>query len=266
MSPKNHAYESHLYVILYPNQALVASQYTPKQFARHYVSGSTRHYDGKVVFAEVDTAYRNSYFDIDKGMEGLVPHEDGRPKATRFISSYRVLEHIDLDAIQTLYLTTPEGACMGLEPAEMEYEPSQREQRIFAEIAPLRMLVLSNLNFVDFGKSITAPENPKGAPVLFYTQLDLDIPEFMEGIRNDPLMRSPITNVHPSKLRDAVEEMRNSPAKHTKGLSLDTDFNKSSYKDVRHGFMFASQEKSRFFPMPSLSEMERNHYKFWRSM
>lgn len=263
---KRQKYEKHLYMILYPNQALVASQYTPEQFARHYTSGSTRHYDGKVIFCEVDKNYRHNYFAIDKGMEALIPHEDGRPKATHFVSSYRVLEHVALEALGKLYLTTPEGACMGLESSPLDYEPAPKTLRLFAEITPLRMLVLSDYNFIDFGKSITSGHNPKGAPVLFYTQLELDVPAFMEGIRDNPLMRSPLPAVHPSKLRNAVEEMRNIPGKHTKGLALDTEFNKISYKTILHGFVFAAGEATKYYSIPSLADMERHHYKFWKSM
>ena len=47
-------YQNRLYMILHPTSALIGSQYTPEQLARHYTVGPTRHYRGKVLFAEVD--------------------------------------------------------------------------------------------------------------------------------------------------------------------------------------------------------------------
>ena len=70
-----------------------------------------------MIFSEVDVGFRHPYFNIETALASLVPHEDGRPKATRFISCYRVLEHTDYDALMDLYLTNPDGTCMRLEEA-----------------------------------------------------------------------------------------------------------------------------------------------------
>lgn len=259
-------YSKHLYEIFFPNSALIASQYNPEQFARHYVSGSTRHYAGKVIFAEIDTEFRNPYFDIDKGYEGLVPHEDGRPKATKFISSYRVLEHMDLDALKKLYLVSAEGSILGLDSAPYDKVHRPDFLRTMVEIDPMRMIVLTSLDFSQFADYITKPDNPKGAPKVLYTQIDLNIEEFLKDFENNPLMPSPIPSVHPAKLRDAIYELRMYKDKKTKGLSLDSNLNKKSYKYLRHGFMFASQEKTKFFPIPEEREIEKTNFKFWRTM
>jgi len=84
-------YKNRLYMVLYPNQSLIASQYDPEMFARHYTSG------------------------IENILKDLKPHSDGRPKATKFIASYRVLEHVELSALGKLYLSTEEGHCIGIE-------------------------------------------------------------------------------------------------------------------------------------------------------
>ena len=132
-------------MVLYPNATLIASQLEPEMFARHYTSGSSRHYSGKVVFAEVDASYRNDFFDIENILKELKPHDDGSPKATKFIASYRVLEHVDLSAIGKLYLTTQEGHCLGLERGE-HGSTGEEAIRIYAEIEPMHMLVMSRFN------------------------------------------------------------------------------------------------------------------------
>ncbi len=259
-------YKNHLYLVLHPDSALIASQLSPEKFAKHYVSGSSRHYEGKVIFASIDINFRNPYFDIERGLRGLIPHEDGRPKATKFISTYRVLEHIDFDAIRKLYLTTPDAVTLELSPAEHRAQHKKGVFRIFAEIAPLRMLVLTAYDFVEFGRFITDPNNPKGAPKIFYTQVDFDIDEFLREFKTNPFVSIPIVSLHPSKLRDAIYEMKDNPDKKTKGLSLYSSLNTMSYRNLKHGFMFASQEETKFFPLPKPEEIEKINYKFWRSM
>ncbi|MCG8526726.1 MAG: hypothetical protein MI748_10130 [Opitutales bacterium] len=260
-------YPKRIYAILYPNAALVASQLTPEQFSKHYISGSNRHYDGKMIFAEIDPNFRHPYFKIDETLKEVVPHEDGRPKSTKFISTYRVLEHLDLDAIQSLTLTTAESYCLTLQPEEMKDEPVDPDRlRVYAEIAPLRMLALATHSFKEFGQYITDPSNAKGAPTLFYTQLSLAVDEFLEEFDENPMTVSPIPGLHPSKLRDAIEELRTVKTKNIKGVSLHSSLRKVSYRMIENGFMFARGDKTRFFPIPDLHEIEDKHYKFWRHM
>ena len=57
----NTHYEPHLYLILYPNSALVLSQLSPQDFGARYNYGSASFHAGKLVFAEVDINYRNDY-------------------------------------------------------------------------------------------------------------------------------------------------------------------------------------------------------------
>ena len=47
-------YSKHLYMTVFPNNALISSQLPPEAFSRHYVLGSAKHYKGKVVFVEID--------------------------------------------------------------------------------------------------------------------------------------------------------------------------------------------------------------------
>ena len=260
------AYDTYLYMILHPNNALVASQLDASRFARHYTSGSSRHYRGKVIFAEIDPAFRNPFFPIDEMFETVHPHEDGRPKATKFIASYRVLEHMDLDCIRSLYLTSQEGECIPLQPGTYIANEDNSRLRLFAEITPLRMLVLSEHGFEAFGKYVTDPKNAKSAPKQFYTQIDLDISEFVAEFEANPFRPSPVPHVHPSTLRDAFIEITTFPDKHFKGISLDSRLDQISYKLIVSGFMFSSQDATLFFPMLPRDEIEETHFKFWRTM
>jgi hypothetical protein len=256
--------ENRLYHILYPNHALVASQLSPEAFARHYLIGSIRHYTGKLVFADIDINFRHPYFNIEESLRELVPHPDGSPKRTKFISSYRVLEHMDFDCIKSLYLSTAEAHLLELKPQSYDKVHRSGFLRTFAEIAPLSMLVMSPMDMREFGQYITQPGNPKGSPKLFYTQIELNTDEFLKNFESNPFMQAPFPFLHPSKLRDAIQQMSVDNEKKTKGLALSCPLDQISFKMIRHGFMFASQEKTRFFPMPGLQEMEAKHFQFWR--
>ena len=259
-------YENHLYQILYPNQALVASQLAPEALARHYLIGSIRHYSGKLVFADIDLAFRDPYFDIEGGLKHLVPHEDGTPKHTKFICSYRVMEHMDFDMIKSLYISTSEAHVLELKPAEYDKKHQPGFLRTFAEIAPLSMLVISPYDMPEFGKFITQPGQTKGCPKLFYSQIDLNVDEFVMNFEKNPFMQAPFPFLHPSKLRDAILQMKIKPEKQSKGLALFCPLDQISFKMIRHGFMFASKDKYKFFPMPTLHDIETSHFRFWQDM
>ena len=255
-----------LYLILHPTAALIGSQLPPEELARHYTVGPTRYYRGKVIFAEVDPAFRHPYFAIEPAFADLRPHEDGRPKATKYVSTYRVLEHVDFAALRGLYLTSAEGYCLAL--AQGPYEPalSGGDLRVFAEITPLRMLVLSKMDFVGFGQFITDPANPIGAPRFFYTQVELDIDGFLSEYESNPFIQPPLRNLHPEILASAIRELRAVKSKSNKGLSLHSNLDSLSYRLISRGFMFAGRGESRYYPMPADADIEKANLKFWRSM
>ncbi len=259
------SYEKRIYMVLYPNQSLIASHLSPEMFAKHYTSGSSRHYSGKVIFSEIDIDYRNDFLDIENVLNKLKPHSDGTPKATKFIASYRVLEHVELSAIGKLYISTQEGHCISLEKGPC-LEHQDGFIRIFAEIGPMHMLVMSRLTPKNFGSYITDASRHKSAPCQFFTQLNLDLVEFVKEFEKNPFKPSPIASLHPSTIRDGYIELMKKPKKKTKGLALDSDMDSISYRRIRNGFTFASKGECLFYPMPSLREIETMNLKFWRTM
>lgn len=258
--------EKRLYVVIHPIGALIGSQLSPEEFASHYMFGSFKHYEGKLIFAEIDPNYRNPYFEINKALETVVPHEDNRPKATKFIKSYRVLEHIELEAYKSLYLVNPDASMIELKSSPLdEVRHESNLIRLYVEIAPLRILTLSNLNFKDFGETL-ANDTMKGAPIICFSQIELDADMYLHDIIKNPFITSPLPGIHPVKLKEAIEEMKTHPNKKTKGLSLSTHFDSLSYKHIRHGIIISTNKKTIAFKIPSLSEIEKINLKFWRAM
>ena len=258
--------EKYLYLVMHPNHALIASQLDPERFARHYTQGSTRYFEGRLIFLEVDPTFRHPFFKIDQAFAELKPHEDGRPKATKFISSYRTFEHMDFNAFGKLYYCNSLGDFVRLESAEYKPDKCDDEMRIVLEINPIKMMVLTRYNFMEYAKFITDPNVAKGAPVMFYSQLDVNIDDFLREYQDNPFIRCFVPGIHPARLREAILEVRAMPGKNTKGLSLDCPIDRISYKLLHHGFMLASAKQTRFYPLLSQEDVERQYYKFWKTM
>lgn len=257
-------YQKHLYMILFPNNALVASQLEPSKFGEHYTIGSAKHYSGKVIFAELDINFRNDYFAIDEFLEETVEYEDGSPKKTKFISSYKVLEHVDFSAIQQLFLCTTNGRVLPIKPAEYTAYNEPGLIRIYQEVSPLETLLASTFDQREFGKFITTKTKSKGAPKICFTQIDFDIDHFFEVNKNKDIFHIDLPNVNPYRFYDCIMELKENPDKLTKTISLGSLLREISYKFLRHGFWFADDDELKFFPMPSINELENEYYYWWK--
>jgi hypothetical protein len=254
-------YNKHLYMVLFPINALVASQLAPDQFAEHYTIGSAKHFRGKVLFAEVDINFRDPYFKIDHYLGLTVPHEDGSPKRTKFIKSYGVLEHVDFKALKDLYLVLPNGKCLPLkqQPYTAINEPGL--VRVYQGITPLTAMVASTFDQRSFAKYLTQSES-KGAPSLCFTQFEFNVEEFLKQNTNREMMSSPFPDTNP--LYEYIMELRGHPEKQTKTVSLNSAFGETSFSLVRHGFWFSTKGDMLFYPMPSLDQLSNEYYYWWK--
>jgi len=253
-------------MIVFPINALVASQLEPEQFGEHYTIGSAKHFSGKVIFAEIDINFRNNYFDIDKYVAQTISHDDGQPKKTKFISSYNVLENIDLSAIQTLYLVTTNGKVLPIQSEEYTAYNEPGKIRVYQEIAPLETLVASTKDQREFGKFITTGTKSKGAPKICFTQIEFDIENFIQVNKNKEIFNIELPGVNPYRIYDCLAELRDQPEKLTKTLTLGSLLRDLSYKLVRHGFWFFGDDEIKFFPMPSINELENRYYSWWKNV
>jgi hypothetical protein len=263
-------FTSRLYVILHPNQSLVVSQLPPREFTLHYQTRSRAQNPPKLIFFELESTFDHPYFGLKEILQEVSSQERTTPKRTKFVSCYRVLEHIDPEAVRQLFIATVDGFILPLQPAPVIKSRSETTEadrlRIFAEICPLGVLALTRLGPWQYGEMITRPPHRKGAPAMFFTQVDMDIDEFRARLKVNPFTPCPFTSIHPARLESAVEEFERQPDKVVKGLCLSSSIDEMSYAHVKHGFWFVSQGKSVFFQMPSAREIEATNFKFWRSM
>ncbi|MBL7199833.1 MAG: hypothetical protein ISS56_06765 [Anaerolineae bacterium] len=250
--------ETHLYLSMMP-EALVASQLSPESFGTYYATGSEKKSRSQAMFFELDPDFRHPYFDIDAGYKRLVPHEDGTPKRSVYISVYRVLEHVPLSAIQKLYITTQDGRTLGLDASGTTPE-CEGGMHLYQEIAPVHPRVASTLCPEDFFELLNDPA--KGmvtVPALCFVELTLgglaDNPEFgsSQGL--------PYSNM--DHYRQCLLELRTK----TVVVKMVDRIHRTAfhYRTVKSGFYLGNAGKMLFFLMPSQEVLRREHYQWWRS-
>lgn len=257
-------YQKHLYMILHPTAALVASQLPPELFAKHYTLGSTRHFSEKLIFAEIDIEFRGGSFQIEE-LLAQTERADGTPKKTKFIATYDVLPRLPLSAIQELFLATSNGQILRLSQSDEDDEPKDEKIRIYQEITPLNNLVASTLKPCDFGEFLTCRSQNVGAPRIFYTQIDMDVAAFLKEGEDEVLIDSPLPGLHPQLLLKRIRDLSKRPEKGNKTVRLGTLLNRISYMQIFRGFWFTDSETHLFYPMPSFDELNTRHFAWMKN-
>ena len=163
----------HLYFSLIP-EALIASNLPPEEFGQYYATGSGFKSKGQCLFFEVDSNFRHPYFEIDTAFARCVPASDGTPKHSVYVSTYRVLEHLPLNALGKLYLTTAYGHTLGLERSDA-LPTRDTGLHLYQDLSPVNSLVVSNLEPHGFYESVTVkPTKFVRFPALVFVELRLD--------------------------------------------------------------------------------------------
>lgn len=248
----------HLYLSLIP-EALIASMLTPEEFGVYYAVGTTKKARGQAIFFEVDPDFRHDYFRIEEGIRRCVPHEDGSPKASIYISVYRVLEHVPLDALMRLYLVTADGRVLALDASDA-MPASAEGLHLYQEIAPVSPLVVSSLGPRAFYELIV--KNPNillRLPVICFAELRLG--ELARDPEHGNLADLPYSRV--DHLRQCLTALG------TKTVDAKmvnrTESATFSYRTIKSGLFVGNEADLLFFPIPSPRELRADHYRWWRS-
>jgi len=248
----------HLYLSLIP-EALIASMLTPEEFGVYYAVGTTKKARGQAIFFEVDADFRHDYFRIEEGIRRCVPHEDGRPKASIYISVYRVLEHIPLDTLKRLYLVTADGRVLGLDASDKLPE-ARSGLHLYQEIAPVTPLVVSSYAPRPFYELIV--KNPSiliRLPAICFA--DLRLGELAADPEHGELGDLPYSRV--AHLRQCLMGL-STKTTHTKMVNR-TESATFPYRTIQNGIFVGNEEDLLFFSLPPLEELREKHYRWWRS-
>jgi hypothetical protein len=250
----------HLYLSMIP-EALIASMLTPDEFGVYYAVGAEKKARGQAVFCEIDPGFRDDFFRIDEGVERCVPHEDGSPKRSIYISVYRVLEHIPLGAVERLYLVTQDGRVLGLDPTGDSPEETEG-MHLYHEIAPVRARVVSALGPRGFYDLIVRnPMSLLSLPAVCFVELGLG--ELAKDPEYGAVRDLPYPGI--DHLRQCLVDLQTKTVE-TKMVDrlVPASF---PYRTIQNGLFMGRRVEERiiYFPLPSREELRADHYRWWRS-
>jgi len=250
--------DRHLYLITHRVEALVASMLAPEEFGTYMATGTKKRSRDKLLFFEVDYDFDSDYFDLGIIDNRCVPHPDGTPKHSAYVSIYRVLEHLDLSQIGDLYCVTRDGRVLRLAARTYE-EGSGPGPHLYQELCPVSPLIASDLAPRDSCRFVTDRSRPVSVPKIFFA--DLVLPEL------DTAQGEPDAGCVPYKriehIRQCLRELGGASEKRAKTVNRAGD--QLFYCTVKDGFFLGAGETMKWYPFPSPDEMESQYHLWWRS-
>jgi len=245
--------EKYLYLSVMP-ETLVASMLPPEEFGTYLAVGSQHKIPHETMFFSLDPGLSDKFFDMSLVEKKCVPHKDGRPKKSLYISIYRVLEHIPISAIKNLYLVTRDGRVLEIAPAPLP-AAADDEYHLYAELCPVAPLAMSSLAPAEFCKSITSPAHPLHVPAICF--MNIEMPDLTVDDAN-----MGVTSVH----AHIIETYKSMSASGKKMKIVDRRYQLKGWnRGIKDGFFIGNKEKILFFPMASPEEMDAKHHEWWRS-
>jgi len=249
---------NYLYLSLIP-ESLIASQLSPEEFGSYYAVGTRKRSRGQAIFFEVEPGFETDYFDWEEMERRCVPHPDGRSKRSAYLAIYRALEHVPLSALKRLFLATDDGRVLGLDRGEY-VPPTFPRHYLYQELCPITPRIVANLAPGEFAKFLTDREKAVSVDKIAFCDLRLD------RLASDPEANGvddlPYRNI--GHLRDCLKELEHKPNKNTKAVSRAMQ-QELLFRTIESGFFVGCGEELVHFPMPSHTDLEREHYEWWRS-
>lgn len=245
----------YLYFSVIP-EALVASMLPPEEFGSYLAIGTEKMAHGQALFFDLNPDFKSDYFDLSDLEKRCVPRPDGSPKNSVYLSIYRVLEHIPIDYLGSLWLTTAHGRTLQLNQA-CEMPGISGRYHLYQELCPVQPLIGSVLDPEEFIRFITDPAMPISLPRLCFADLELST------LAEDPVYSEapdlPYRNL--DHLRNCIIEMHQG-TKRTK--TVDRHYHHSIlFRSIRNGIYVGDQEKMVYYPYPTREEMEGKYYTWW---
>jgi len=249
---------TYLYLSLIP-EALIASMLTPEEFGVYYAVGSEKKSRGQAIFFEIDPGFRHEELPIDEGLKRCIPHEDGSPKRSVYITVYRALERISLDAIRKLYLVTQDGRILGIDPVK-QIPADTGGLHLYQEIAPVHPLIVSTLGPMKFYDLIVKnPTSLLTLPAVCFA--DLQLGELANKPEYGSVGNLPYTNL--DHLRQCLVDLQ-AKTVHTKMVDRLSPA-AFPYRTLESGIFVGNTTTLLFFPLPSQEDLRSRHYRWWRS-
>lgn len=248
-----------LYLSLIP-EALIASNLGPEDFASYYAVGTQSKTQGQAVFVEVDAAFRHPDLPIEQALKRCVPHQDGGPKRSVYVSVYRVLERLPLSALGRLHLVTRDGRSLAIQRGA-NAAAEEPGLHFYHELAPTRPAVVSTLGPAGFFNLLMGKDGGfQGLPAIAFVELGLG--ELASDPENGSINDLPYENI--DHLRTCLSQLK---TKDVKSKIFDRgNPGIFPYRTVKNGvFIGNAADGLSLYPMPSQAELKSKHYEWWRS-
>lgn len=247
----------YLYLSLTP-EGLISSMLPPEDFGNYLATGTKKRTRGQAMFFELNADLMADKLPTDYIEKRCVPQQGGRPKSSVYLSIYRVLEIVPLEAMMKLYLTTDDGRTLGLDKTEFT-EKANGELHLYQELCPVTPRIASTKAPKEFAKSITDGTEKVSVPRIVFTELRID------ELANDP--QAPVHNLpyqNIPHLRDCLSILNEEKDKTKK--TIIRFFNRDLFfRTIKNGFFVGEKDNLLYYPFPSVEELEEKHYAWWRS-
>ena len=249
--------QTRLYLSMIP-EALVASMLTPEEFGRYLAVGTHKRSSGAAIYFEVDPGFENDFFDMSIMKERCVAHADGSPKHSLYLGIYRVLEHIPLDALRKLYLTTRDGQVLALEQSALPAQ-SPAEHYLYDEICPVHPLIASKLDSEAFARFATNPGSPLCVPKIVFVEMDAS------AIIGSGRTAEALPAIHnlPERIRECFAEL-DAAGKQTKTVDRTRPLT-FRWNHIKNGYFIGDGKKLLYYPFPDRETLDRDHHNWFRS-
>ncbi len=250
----------HYYFIFSPNEALIASQLGPKEFGMYMAQGSKKGAAEQLMFSEISGGFGDN-FDWAYAEKNCVNHSDGRPKNSLYLSIYRVLEHLPLDAFMMTYLVTKDGRTLSLDQEKYSSPVNWAGFALYKELCPVPPLIVSSLQPKELGQHIVGGNAEKiTVPALIFTDIKvIDIDDMKNSGNVGGMYDRSLDH-----LKECIASLESGKGKKTK--TVDRSFNsKFSYQIIDNGVFVVKGEEIIFFRMPSHEVLRETAYDWARS-
>jgi len=247
----------YLYMLCYRCEALVASQLDPESFGHYMATGTQKNTKGNVLFFEVNSSVKSDYFRLSDIAEQCVPHPDDTPKRTKYVSIYRVLEHLEPGDFGKLYLVTADGRVLALDAENYDSSHEEAGPNLYQELCPVSPMVVSALPPSAFVRYMTDPGNTLHLPRLLFADLMLDRDETGR-------LAGYLPYADPVHIIDCLKELEHGRGKPTKTVSRSPHLH-GFYRTIRRGFFLGDAKELKFYRFPERRVLEVEHTRWWHS-
>jgi hypothetical protein len=251
--------ETTFYLTIFPMEALIASQLPPLQFGTYMATGTKNGSFEKLAFIEVESGF-GKYFDWDHAKERCVPHENGEPKHSVWMSVYRALEHVPLDKLKSLYLATDDGRTLEIERATADLSDMERPFWVYQEMCPVRPLVVSTYDPPTFVRYMTHENVKVAVPKIAFA--DLKVIDFDNLEHTGNVGSTYDSNI--DHLKDCIRAVTTNEVKKVKNVERSRT-ESFGYQIINRGIYVGAGDEMVMYPMPTKDEIRQHHYDWGRS-